>query len=250
MKAKPIAVRTLLRRPKKVVVEPKKGDESEFYCDRPNHEDTLLQHDGDGGYYCGDCDNECDKCGYCHHYTEKKCPTGKECEDYTKWREEPKRDEFSESFCEIHDDENLLHDGDGGLYCYSCDNSVLCVGCESVIQREEIYRTLNAGTLQEEFYCDYCCGPDTDDEDEDEWMEVYSYHHGFGSFCGEHEHLQPYRDFRYYQCWGGGPEGGYIECGVELYRVNRTWGKPFTVERVKGKIEEDRTGDKIRIIKK
>lgn len=160
----------------------------------------------------------------------------------------PKRDEFSESFCEIHDDENLLHDGDGGFYCYSCDNSVLCVGCESVIQREDIYYTSNAGTLQEEFYCDYCCGPDTDDDDEDDFMEVYSYHHGFGSFCGEHEHLQPYRDFRYYQCWGGGPEGGYIECGNELYRVNRTWGEPFTVERVEGTIEEK--GDKIRIIKK
>ena len=85
--SKPIAVRTLLRRPKKVV-EPKKGDESEFYCDRPNHEDIHLQHDGDGGYYCGDCDNECDKCGYCHHYTEKQCPKGKECKDYVKWRED------------------------------------------------------------------------------------------------------------------------------------------------------------------
>lgn len=244
--AKPIAVRTLLRRPKKVV-EPKKGDESEFYCDRPNHEDTRLQHDGDGGYYCGDCDNECDKCGYCHHYTEKKCPTGKGCGDYTKWREEPKRDEFSESFCEIHDDEPLLHDGDGGFYCYSCDNSVLCVGCESVIQREDIYRTRNSGTLQEEHYCDYCCGPDT--EDEDEWMEVYT-HCMFGPYCGEHEHLQPYKDFRFYQCWGGGPEGGFIACGDELYRVNRSWGEPYTVERVKGKIEEDRTGNKIRIIKK
>lgn len=103
------------------------------------------------------------------------------------------------------------------------------------------------------YYCD--CGDApleedlTDDEsdDEDEWMEVYSYHHGFGAFCGEHEHLQPYRDFRYYQCWGGGPEGGYIECGEELYRVNRTWLEPFTVERVNGRVEEK--GDQIRIIK-
>lgn len=132
--AKP--VRTLLRRPTKVVVEPKKGDESEFYCDRPNHEDTLLQHDGDGGYYCGDCDNECD---------------------------------------------------------------------------------------------------DESDE-EDEWMEVYT-HSMFGSFCGEHEHLQPYKDFRYYQCWGGGPEGGYIVCGDTVCRVNRSWGEPFSVERVEGIID-------------
>ena len=79
-------------------------------------------------------------------------------------------------------------------------------------------------------------------------MEVYTYCM-FGSFCGTHEHLQPYKDFRFYQCWGGGPEGGYIVCGEELYRVNRSWGEPFTVERVKGTIEEDRTGNKIRIIK-
>lgn len=89
--AKPIAVRTLIRRPKKVV-EPKKGEESEFYCDRPHHECSVLLHDGDGGYYCEDCDMECEKCGYCHHYTEKKCPEGDERKDYVMWREDESDD--------------------------------------------------------------------------------------------------------------------------------------------------------------
>jgi hypothetical protein len=87
---------------------------------------------------------------------------------------------------------------------------------------------------------------DNESDDEDEWNDVYLYH-GFGAFCGEHEHLQPYLDFYYYQCWGGGPEGGYITNGKETYRVNRTWGEPFTVERVNGRVEEK--GNQIRIIK-
>ena len=52
------AVRKLPTRPKKVVVEPKKGDLSEFYCDIFSHENVRLQHDGKGGFYCGDCEEE------------------------------------------------------------------------------------------------------------------------------------------------------------------------------------------------
>lgn len=33
------------------------GAESEWYCDI--HEDILLLHDGDGGFYCDECDEEC-----------------------------------------------------------------------------------------------------------------------------------------------------------------------------------------------
>jgi hypothetical protein len=68
----------------------------------------------------------------------------------------PKKDEFSEWYCEVHDDEPLLHDGEGGFYCYTCDNVVLCVNCESVMDREDIYYTRNSGTLQEEHYCEEC----------------------------------------------------------------------------------------------
>jgi hypothetical protein len=74
-------------------VTAQKGDESNiYYCGRPQHDYTRLQHDGDGGYYCEECDNECEECGYCHHYTDKKCPVGDECEDYVKWREDEESD--------------------------------------------------------------------------------------------------------------------------------------------------------------
>lgn len=35
---------------------PSKGEESDMYCDV--HEDINLQHDGDGGLYCAECDEE------------------------------------------------------------------------------------------------------------------------------------------------------------------------------------------------
>ena len=36
--------------------EEQQGKESEYYCDI--HEDLLLLHDGNGGYYCDRCDEE------------------------------------------------------------------------------------------------------------------------------------------------------------------------------------------------
>jgi hypothetical protein len=103
------------------------------------------------------------------------------------------------------------------------------------------------------------CGSESDDE-EDEWMDVYNVG-TFERFCKNQPQLQKYADCTYYQCWGGGPEGGYLlyrtcETGWddEVYRVNRTCGEPFTVERVSGatgievqEIATD-TGTRIRII--
>ena len=74
-----------------------------------------------------------------------------------------------------------------------------------------------------------------EDEAEDDWMEIYSQHETFKAFCGDHEHLKPYHDFRYFQCWGGGDEGGFIMNDKdETYKVNRGWFQPFTVEPVDG----------------
>ena len=79
---------------------------------------------------------------------------------------------------------------------------------------------------------------DEDEEEEDEddnWLEIYDRPHSFEPYCGDHEHLQPYKAFTYYNCWGGGPEGGYITGpDNQIYEVNRTWGTPFTVERIEG----------------
>jgi hypothetical protein len=93
--------------------------------------------------------------------------------------------------------------------------------------------------------------PADDDDDDDEWMEIYSQHAQFKEFCGKHEHLKPYHGFRYFQCWGGGPEGGYIMNDKdETYKVNRGWGEPFKVERVDGIIDMGGDERRLRIIAK
>ncbi len=103
------------------------------------------------------------------------------------------------------------------------------------------------------------CGSESDDED-DEWMDVYNVG-TFERFCKNQPELQKYADCTYYQCWGGGPEGGYLRFRFcisgwddEVYKVNRTWGEPFTVELVTGargiEVEEIGTdsGTRIRIL--
>ena len=104
------------------------------------------------------------------------------------------------------------------------------------------------------------CGSDSDaDDDDDEWMDVYDVG-TFERFCKNQPQLQKYADCTYYQCWGGGPEGGYLhrrcpeDSSDDVYRVNRTWGEPFTVEPVIGartiEVQDTgtNTGSRIRII--
>jgi len=88
---------------------------------------------------------------------------------------------------------------------------------------------------------------DEKEEEDDNWLDVYDKPHSFEPYCGDHEHLQPYKNFTYYNCWGGGPEGGYITNDKdETYEVDRTWGTPFTVEPVKGKIDVHETAETAR----
>ncbi len=55
-------------------------------------------------------------------------------------------------------------------------------------------------------------------------------------FCGEHEHLQSFKeDTIYYQTYGGGDEGGYFVQNGLVYEVNRSWGTPFTVNLLENK---------------
>ena len=76
---------------------------------------------------------------------------------------------------------------------------------------------------------------DAESIDEDDWMDVYM-RCSFAKYCENQPQLQKYADCTYYQCWGGGPEGGYLlrrrseDSEDEVYKVNRTWGEPFTVE--------------------
>lgn len=114
---------------------------------------------------------------------------------------------------------------------------------------------------------------------EDSWEEVYvekrSSDKHWNEMFGEHEHLQFFKQKRktkkghwssvYFQTFGGGPEGGYIERmfwnaegHIEerlVYAVERTWGEPFSVKLMSGKKvqrhldEDDNTIDsKIKVV--
>lgn len=84
-------------------------------------------------------------------------------------------------------------------------------------------------------YCNECEIVDCDCD----WYEIYSSHSDFKEFCGDIPRLQPYRNWVYYQCWGGGPEGGFIinQADGRICKVNRGWGEPFSVEPVEGRLE-------------
>jgi hypothetical protein len=68
-------------------------EEDEGYCWK--HEETILPCKGCvNGVMCEDWEEDeedgfedCEDCGYTHHY-EDKCPIGEQCEKYEKWREE------------------------------------------------------------------------------------------------------------------------------------------------------------------
>ena len=55
----------------------------------------------------------------------------------------------------------------------------------------------------------------------------------FEEYCGDHEHLSQFKNFKYFQTFGGGPEGGFIMERVGEHtmvsEVERSWFKPFTV---------------------
>lgn len=74
-------------------------------------------------------------------------------------------------------------------------------------------------------------------ENEEEWEFVYNFDSRtlpqdrvFGKVANVNE------DWKYYQTYGGGPEGGYIieeledsETFVRVYQVHREWGKGWTI---------------------
>jgi hypothetical protein len=83
---------------------------------------------------------------------------------------------------------------------------------------------------------------DNPDEDESS-MEVYS-QCKFKELCGDNKNLKLYHDYDYYQCWGGGLDGGFITDNKgNLYKVNRSWDESFRVERVAGMIETKMADD-------
>ena len=92
--------------------------------------------------------------------------------------------------------------------------------------------------------------------------EVYLVVTGINELCGNHEHLKMFRTYStedgdyktiYFQTFGGGPEGGYFlrtfiglngfDPVDEVYRVERTWGTAFRVQRVNGQLDYNESGD-------
>jgi hypothetical protein len=84
--------------------------------------------------------------------------------------------------------------------------------------------------------------------EEEDWEDVYFQQTNVDDLVGSHPHLQMFKSHRegdiycltrYYQTYGGGPEGGYFEHWaftsantgkpiISVYQVERTWGTPFT----------------------
>ena len=104
-------------------------------------------------------------------------------------------------------------------------------------------------------------------EDEDE--TVYATVVGVDDLCGTVPHLQMFKTYSteegdykttYFQTYGGGPEGGYFQrtfYGLngfdpvdEVYKVERNWGTPFTVERIEGVVDLSGDEQSCRIVPK
>lgn len=85
--------------------------------------------------------------------------------------------------------------------------------------------------MMQELYPEFT--PD-DKEGEDSFtdrMTVYNEVSEFKDVCGGDENLKFFHHMPYYQCWGGGPVGGFLEDedSDEVHEVNRTWGEPYTI---------------------
>lgn len=113
----------------------------------------------------------------------------------------------------------------------------MCAWCADEDEEDEVCENCcdHKGTVISEGKEALLLCQDCYEEEDDDWMEIYSHHPDFKVFCGDHEHLKPYHGFRYFQCWGGGDEGGFImNDDDETFKVKRGWGEPFSVEPVDG----------------
>jgi hypothetical protein len=71
----------------------------------------------------------------------------------------------------------------------------------------------------------------TVDVDDEAWCEVHN--HGI---LVEAYHIEGMPDLgTYYQCWGGGPEGGYVSTVNGIYEINRNWGECWKATHLPGR---------------
>jgi hypothetical protein len=92
-----------------------------------------------------------------------------------------------------------------------------------------------------------------------DWETVYHTQTVDDGLLGDRDYLEKFKRTKqcktiYYQTYGGGPEGGYFvrmtllptedfQVKYEVYRVNRDWGTPFSIEYLPEMMVETRYND-------
>jgi hypothetical protein len=99
-----------------------------------------------------------------------------------------------------------------GIVCKKCDNELPPMTMEDHI--ESRFNTV-------------CPHKEAEDED-DGWMEVYS------EDTWDGPELPTLAGGHYYQCWGGGPVGGFVVKDGVTYQVNYTPSTEWVLERLDG----------------
>lgn len=106
--------------------------------------------------------------------------------------------------------------GEGGFECGECTLCVrnkVCAGCGC-----------QGGCFQ---WCVFPGGDGLENpldglETQEEWQQIYQ-RRMFSEVGGDIEGT-------YYETYGGGPEGGYVVTSdSRVYKVDRNWGKPWTI---------------------
>lgn len=137
-------------------------------CDEYLGEDEV-------GERCETCDKDeeedgfedCDDCGYTHHY-EDKCPIGEQCEKYEKWREEEDQDDVpcfpaKDNVPDIPPHKFIARDVDGIMWRYdagddewtrvSDENKIECSRCDKACWASDLnHHSLSVSV------CDECNG--------------------------------------------------------------------------------------------
>jgi hypothetical protein len=138
--------------------------------DEEEDEDDDEEEDGDDGF------EDCEWCGYSHHY-EDKCPVGERCQMYEKWKKDEEEDDETASKAESEDwfDEKYPE-----AKCHRCDTKVT---------GSSVVHCGGMGGACETWYCGDCHEEGTQDcacHEEEEVPET--------GCCGRHPHKQELYD--------------------------------------------------------
>jgi len=160
------------------------------YSEEFNPKCEVCKEQSDGRY--------CDMF-LCHSCRESKgmCPCGDDLIE-----------ECKKTSCDEQEDSQVVN-------CKECDYSM------DKYDYQLCYKDKNG-----DFMCKYCY------EEDDEWIEVYDEPKPFPIDTPVQDDIgtTTFQGYTYYNCWGGGPEGGYLTCGeFTVIKINRTWYEPWKV---------------------